>query len=270
MNGVGSTRKRKRPSYLEDFYDNTAKGCNTQDKKVSISDLTLLCTLCGQDTESKENHWNLKEKIEGNDRTLSNVVKDLIAENQVNCNRDFSKGEICSTCRVMLIDLNNLLLKIVEAKASVMKLIQNSEQQDSIKKETHHKSRVMNIENGNQTPKHSTEKSEKVMMVKSKETYASIVKEESNEKPPKNKSSLDKDTIQCSADKKLYDVEALLEKRGYKYLVKWADYSDAYNTWEPRFALPSHIVKYYEKDLTRLGSPIPAISMQVCISSNLS
>ena len=98
----------------------------------------------------------MKEKVEGNNRTLSIVVKELIAENQVNCNRDFSNGEICSACRVMLIDLNNLLLKIVEAKASVMKLIQNSEQQDSIKKETYHKSRVMSRENGNQTPKHST------------------------------------------------------------------------------------------------------------------
>ena len=38
-------------------------------------------------------------------------------------------------------------------------------------------------------------------------------------------------------------VESLLEKRGYKYLVKWKNCSEASNSWEARFALPQLIVK---------------------------
>ena len=41
----------------------------------------------------------------------------------------------------------------------------------------------------------------------------------------------------------VYNVEALLEKRGYKYLVKWENFPVSHNSWEPRFGLPQHIVE---------------------------
>jgi len=55
----------------------------------------------------------------------------------------------------------------------------------------------------------------------------------------------------------VYIVEALLEKKGSKFLVKWENYSEDWNSWEPRSGLPSFIIKYYEEDLSRLGSPAP-------------
>ena len=39
------------------------------------------------------------------------------------------------------------------------------------------------------------------------------------------------------------EVESLLEKRGYKYLVKWKNCSADCNSWEARFALPQTVVK---------------------------
>ena len=44
-------------------------------------------------------------------------------------------------------------------------------------------------------------------------------------------------------EEEVFIVEALLEKRGYKYLVKWEDRPPVSNSWEPRFALPECIVK---------------------------
>ena len=41
----------------------------------------------------------------------------------------------------------------------------------------------------------------------------------------------------------MFYVETLLEKRGSKYLVKWENYPESYNSWEPRFGLPEEIVK---------------------------
>jgi len=56
----------------------------------------------------------------------------------------------------------------------------------------------------------------------------------------------------------VYNIEALLEKKGSKYLVKWENYSKAWDTWEPKTSIPKFILKYYEEDLTRLGKPAPS------------
>jgi len=54
-----------------------------------------------------------------------------------------------------------------------------------------------------------------------------------------------------------YIIESLLEKKGSKFLVKWEQYSEEWNSWEPKSGLPIFITKYYEQDLSRLGSPAP-------------
>ena len=76
-----------------------------------------------------------------------------------------------------------------------------------------------------------------------------------------------------STQDKVYTIEALLEKEGSMFLVKWENYTSLWNSWEPRDGIPPFIVKvilltiyvcihcvfqYYEEDLTRLGSPAPS------------
>ena len=41
----------------------------------------------------------------------------------------------------------------------------------------------------------------------------------------------------------VYIVEALLEKKGSTFLVKWENYDKDWNSWEPRTGLPAFIVK---------------------------
>jgi len=56
----------------------------------------------------------------------------------------------------------------------------------------------------------------------------------------------------------IYTIEALVDKKGSKYLVKWENFPHEQNTWEPKSAIPPFIIKYYEQNLSRLGSPVPA------------
>ena len=60
----------------------------------------------------------------------------------------------------------------------------------------------------------------------------------------------------CSEESKTYIVEALVDKKGDKYLVKWKDYPSSENTWEPKSAIPKFITKFYEEDKSRLGMPV--------------
>merc|ERR1712130_804212 len=60
----------------------------------------------------------------------------------------------------------------------------------------------------------------------------------------------------------VYNIEALTEKKGSKYLVKWENFPEDQNTWEPKSSIPDHILKFYEEDLTRLGKPAPPLQIE--------
>merc|ERR1712218_157606 len=69
-----------------------------------------------------------------------------------------------------------------------------------------------------------------------------------------------KPTRKCKptrVEEEVYNVEALIEKKGSKYLVKWENFPDDQNTWEPKSSIPDFILKFYEEDLTRLGKAAP-------------
>ena len=41
----------------------------------------------------------------------------------------------------------------------------------------------------------------------------------------------------------VYNIEALIEKKGFKYLVKWENYPVDQNTWEPKSSIAGFILK---------------------------
>ena len=59
---------------------------------------------------------------------------------------------------------------------------------------------------------------------------------------------------QNESEEKLYVIEKLLEKRYVwnircQYLVKWKDYGNEHNSWEPKASLPRKVVNRFEKEL---------------------
>ena len=63
----------------------------------------------------------------------------------------------------------------------------------------------------------------------------------SKEIPAKPKRGRKKKTVITEEEE--FIVESLLEKKGSKYLVKWEQYSDEWNSWEPKSGLPEFILK---------------------------
>ena len=41
----------------------------------------------------------------------------------------------------------------------------------------------------------------------------------------------------------VYNIEALVEKKGLKYLVQWENFTVDHNTWEPRSSIPDFILQ---------------------------
>lgn len=89
-------------------------------------------------------------------------------------------------------------------------------------------------------------------------------------KPVKEKTQKEvkstKKTKPAPVEENVYNVEALMEKKGSKYLVKWENWPADQNTWEPKSSIPAFIVEFYESDLTRLGKAAP--SEQVVVAED--
>jgi len=79
-----------------------------------------------------------------------------------------------------------------------------------------------------------------------------VERRETNSKPSSKKN------IAAVVEEEVYNIEALMEKKGSKFLVKWENYPEDQNTWEPQCLIPDLIIKFYEDDFSRLGKPIPA------------
>merc|ERR1711935_1145032 len=82
-------------------------------------------------------------------------------------------------------------------------------------------------------------------------------------KRKKKRSKTNKKSKPAPIEEDVYNVEALIEKKGSKYLVKWENFAEDQNTWEPKSSIPDFILQYYEADLTRLGGPAPSSQRSV-------
>ena len=83
----------------------------------------------------------------------------------------------------------------------------------------------------------------------------------SSSKPPFNKTKKKNMEIETKTESKdvndtdeVYNIESLMKKNGSKYLVKWENYSDEFNTWEPRTAIPSDILKVGMDEISLLSN----------------
>ena len=45
----------------------------------------------------------------------------------------------------------------------------------------------------------------------------------------------------------IYIIESLIEKKGSQFLVKWENYPDEENTWEPRSSIPDYVLQVRSK-----------------------
>ena len=53
----------------------------------------------------------------------------------------------------------------------------------------------------------------------------------------------------------IYNIEALVDKKGSKYLVKWENFPHEQNTWEPKSAIPPFIIKVSLLQVLNLRNP---------------
>ena len=235
MDGLNSSRKRKRPSYLEDFYQTlveeqvpaSKKKVNSMTNKIILityfpqvvtkDESTVQdCSLCGS-TEASSAKLDLMDTTESSKFTFSDVLNKLFNEelSPSVTKHEFSRGFLCAVCKGYVGDLDRLQHEVVDVKRSIISTFKKK------KKET-----MQSIPDTTVTEPSP----------KKKQDTTSKDNSRKKEKAGKKK-------VQKKTEDEVYIIESLKEKKGQTFLVKWENYPEEQNTWEPRKSIPSFILK---------------------------
>ena len=242
MDDFSSPRKRKRPPYLEDFYDSLIEEVPVPKKQVHwiyfFKDVIRAkyaqvvesderkqdCLLCGEMTELA-NKWDLMVTTGNSKHTLSDVLNTLFKEeNMSSCSPN---GFLCTVCKDFVGDLDRLQNEVVAVKHWIISAFKKTKQIKAKDKEVFEM-----VQDETKAKPSSKMKTNTTVVNKSKE-----LEKETEKTKMKNK---DKET---TTKENVYNIEYLKEKKGSKFLVKWENYPEKDNTWEPRASIPSFILK---------------------------
>jgi len=217
MDPLSSPRKRKRPSYLDDFFETLVEEDAPMSKKKTTQSAAQAskkeepssdcCLLCGAVSENPDEKWDLSSTTGSSKFTFSDVLNKMFKEAQLPPSvqkQDFSSGYLCQNCKDFVSELDQLQNQVIGVKQSILHSFKKSKRTEK-----------KNPETAVSEPPTKTENPEKILKKKTK-------------KAPKED---------------VYIIESLKEKKGNNFLVKWENYTDEENTWEPRSSIPGFILK---------------------------
>ena len=203
----------------------------------TIEESTPYCSLCGKTMEPSSTVFDMTANTGPSSQSFTAVVEKLITEEQLAetfTNTDFLRGILCTVCKDIVAILDKLQSEVVKVKSSIISMLKNNKHiekknvDQQVKAEAIYQTIVGKWRTGESGNSQICQGNTQTRNVADTNAI-----EQSRPKVGDNK-------IEQKGKEK---VESLLEKRGYKYLVKWKNCSEASNSWEARFALPQLIVK---------------------------
>jgi len=257
MADATSPRKRKRPSYLtESFLESDSEDeAPTYKKKAVTNEDNSDCFLCANAIKSS-GKCIITDNIGSSEHSFSEVLRKLFNKEQLPkslTNKDFSKGNLCTSCTDLVGDLFRLQHELRGVKNDIVntfKKSQNPGKLEAVSEATDTATKETPDTATKETPDTATKETPN----KKKEVKESVKQEKEKsvkKKPVTKKPKAPKEDV--------YIIESLKEKTGNKFLVKWENFPDAESTWEPKSSIPDYIVQFYMEDLTRLGQPAPTV-----------
>jgi len=253
-----SSRKRKIPQTK-----NNEKRAEEEDilpekmmasKKIDNKGNPSRCCLCGSDAILNKSYTKLNDSVKIEDdfgMTMFEIVTKLFKKEKLDAlliGALTPSACVCGSCRGNIQELFRQQHNLRKLKNTIVDLFIKSGGQGELNgfhKPSIHAENVIHDEN-------------LVPMVSIKDEIIINETKEENENSRTNKDrKKSKKRIQQTVGE--YNIESLMKKKGNKYLVKWENFPEDQNTWEPRSSIPDHILKFYEADLkTRLGKPSPS------------
>jgi len=236
------SRKRKRPSYLtEDFATDVSDEENVISKKKSNGKASINSQHCFlSQAPVGSSSCKLLDNIADTKYTFADVLAKLFKKEQLPykiSEEDLSSGVLSGQCKESVLKLFRLQQELRDVKNGIVSTYQTS----------------LNSKKDQDEPTDTTTDANLPKEKKAKNKAPDDDQGEAKRKKQKVKVEEKNDT-----EEDVYIIESLKERSGNKFLVKWENYPEEENTWEPRSSIPDYILKFYEEDPKRLGKPAPA------------
>lgn len=128
MDGSNSTRKRKRPSYLDDFFESVIEETPASKKRIAANNESRQnCLLCSEVTESSGIIWDLLSTTGASKYTFSMVLNTLFKEEELSLTLpDLSEGHLCKVCKEFVSELDRLQHQVLGVKKSIMDILKKA------------------------------------------------------------------------------------------------------------------------------------------------
>ena len=181
------------------------------------------CSLCSNITEISSNKWELMATTGVSNQTFSDVLNKLFKEERLS--PSFSRGFLCTVCKDFVGDLDRLQHEVVAVKKWIISAFKKTKHNETKNKET------VEIVPGKTKENPSPKKKQDAKV------------ENKNKGKVKEKMKMKKTQKKTKED--VYNIESLKEKKGKNFLVRWENYPEDENTWEPRTSIPSFILKVF-------------------------
>jgi len=242
MDESTTSRKRKRPSYLtEDFATNVSDDENEECKKKSGGKAGIKSQHCFlSQAPVGSSSCKLLDNVGDTKYTFADVLAKLFKKEQLPykiSEDDLSSGVLSSQCKESVLKLFSLQQELRDVKNGIVNTYQTSRK------------------NNKDQNKPTDTNIDEIMPQEKKSKNKAPNDDEGEAKRKKQKVKVEEKN---GTEDDVYNIESLKEKSGNKFLVKWENYPEEENTWEPRSSIPDYILQFYEEDPKRLGKPAPA------------
>ena len=242
-----NTRKRRRPSYFDTTCNvQRTKRDKMENKKEEMD--AKICSLCRKVTEESSTDMS--------DCTDTSVLPTLLLQYSSTV-----LEYLCTACTQAVKNINDITRQVEEVEQEILKRVANKvAQKKSLQSENKmfkevDKKEIERNHSKNLSEQYGKTNSElRRKMISGKKSAASNdspEKNETKEQVPNNKESKEiRGDNNLKAKRKRKD--SIMERKGYKYLVRWSSYPEDPDTWELRSSIPAEIIRRYEDDLKLL------------------
>ena len=130
MDWTNYSRKRKRPSYLNDFFANGRKKTPASKKNGGeCNESGESCSLCSEVTESSGQSLDMKATTGESKYTFSSALSTRFKEDGLNTDnqvQELSEGSLCEMCGGSLSNLDRFQHKVKGVESSIIIILKRS------------------------------------------------------------------------------------------------------------------------------------------------
>ena len=212
---------------LKDEEDSSEKGIWIPSKKVLEKNILKVDVPPTKTNTTKSTNIISKEHISENTPKIAKGKMEKTKKQNIEL-KDTDKLDC--TKKIVQVPSKNLLKHNIKEIKVYNELVMETPREPRIKKEQNEETPIATTS--------MKSKRERKETPKLKEYRSALIQTEKTESKPKAKK-----VKNVSKEDKVYTIEALLEKEGSMFLVKWENYTSLWNSWEPREGIPPFILK---------------------------